>query len=96
MGDVFRFPEPMTAGGQMLARALDRAAFRAELEAAAREALDAADRIIAALDRLDDNPDLEDDREATAVRGALEGQMDQIAWLRGARPDVEIAPSEQR
>lgn len=86
MGDVFRFPQPSGRGGQVAARALDRAAFRAELEAAAREALDTADRIIAALDRFDGD----------LGHNGPHGSADPVAYFRAALPAASVPPSDQQ
>lgn len=86
MGDVFRFPQPSGRGGQVAAAALDRAAFRAELEAAAREALDTADRIIAALDRFDGDLGL----------GGSGSNPDPVVCFRPAQPDAGIVSPDQR
>ncbi|KAA0122064.1 hypothetical protein CIW48_20185 [Methylobacterium sp. P1-11] len=81
MGDVFRFPGLAAAGGQLTARALDRAALRAELEEAAREAMDTAERIIAALDRFDDDAGVSNPRDGAAP----------VVWF----PRSSAASSEQ-
>ncbi|MCJ2062310.1 hypothetical protein MKK63_06290, partial [Methylobacterium sp. J-088] len=60
MGDVLTFtprPEPIT--GNIASEPLTGPARRASLEEAAQIALDAADRIIAVLDHLDGDADLE-------------------------------------
>ena len=56
MGDVVRFPPPLKSGSGDAARPMSLVALRMEPEAAARDALDTADRIIAALDRYDRGP----------------------------------------
>lgn len=85
MGDVFRFPGLAAAGGQLTARALDRAALRAELEEAAREAMDTAERIIAALDRFDDDAGVSNPRDGAAP----------VVWLPRSRADTSAASPEQ-
>ena len=60
MGDVLTFtPRPKPAAPEA-SEPLAGPALRASLEAAAQTALDAADRIIAVLDRMDGDIDLED------------------------------------
>ncbi len=60
MGDVLTFtPRPKPAAPEILPL-LTGAALRASLEEAAQTALDAADRIIAVLDRMDGDADHED------------------------------------
>lgn len=84
MGDVFRFPGLAASGGQMSARTLDRAALRAELEEAAREAMDTAERIIAALDRFDDDAGVSDPRDGAAP----------VVWFPRSRADTSAASPE--
>ena len=62
---------------------------RAQLEHAAQAALDTADRIIALIDRMDGDPDLEDGGDAEPSLGAPEGHATQIVWLRGSDSDRE-------
>jgi len=94
MGDVFRFPLPADLGGPAVAQPLSRSELRAQLEEAAQVALDAADRIIAALDRMDGDPDLEDGGDAEPTLGAPEALGSQIIWLRGTDRDLEATSPE--
>ena len=65
MGDVLTFtPRPKPAAPRIWSR-WPGAALRASLEEAAQTALDAADRIIAVLDRMDGDADLEDGGDAS-------------------------------
>ncbi len=61
MGDMLTFtPRPKPVTGNVASEPLTGAALRASLEEAAQTALDAADRIIAVLDHMDGDADLED------------------------------------
>ena len=82
MGDVVRFPPPSESGGGGAARPISLVALRMELEAAARDALDTADRIIAALDRFDGDP-------TEVVPAAL---TDPVVWFPEPRSDATIPP----
>ncbi|MCJ2132165.1 hypothetical protein [Methylobacterium sp. E-045] len=65
---------------------------RAEIEAAALAAMDAADRLIAILDGMDGDENLEDGGDAEPSLGAPE-QHDacQVVWLRSTDTDREIS-----
>jgi hypothetical protein len=82
MGDVIRFqtrPKP--------ARAPDT---RTRIEGAL--ALDAVDNLVAALDEIDGDPDLEDGGDAEPSLGAPENHHgSQVVWLRGSGSDSEKA-----
>ncbi|MGU3660507.1 hypothetical protein [Methylobacterium fujisawaense] len=62
---------------------------RARIEGALALALDAVDHLVAALDEMDEDPDLEDGRDAEPSLGAPEGHVSQIVWLRGCGGDLE-------
>lgn len=68
---------------------------RAEIEAAALAAMDAADRLIAILDGLDGDENLEDGADAEPSLGAPEQHHgSQVVWLRGSDSDREISQQE--
>ena len=62
---------------------------RAQLEHAAQAALDTADRIIALIDRMDGDPDLEEGGDAEPSLAAPESHASQIVRLRGSDSDRE-------
>ncbi|MEH3064696.1 MAG: hypothetical protein PGN33_18790 [Methylobacterium radiotolerans] len=64
---------------------------RARIEGALALALDAVDHLVAALDELDDDPDLEDGGDAEPSLGAPEDHNSQVIWLRGDDRDLEGA-----
>ncbi|MHC2108352.1 hypothetical protein [Methylobacterium sp. CM6246] len=83
MGDLIRFqPRPKPT------RALDT---RTRIEGALALALDAVDHLVAALDEVDGDPDLEDGGDAEPSLGAPEGHASQIVWLWGGDRDLEEA-----
>ncbi|MCJ2124350.1 hypothetical protein [Methylobacterium sp. J-077] len=84
MGDVLTFtPRPKPAAPETM-EPLTGPALRASLEEAAQTALDAADRIIAVLDRIDGDTDLEDGADAEPSLAAPENHTgSQVTWLRG-------------
>ena len=94
MGDVLTFtprPKPAVPDPEPLAGP----ALRASLEEAAQVALDAADRIIAVLDRMDGDPDLEDDADDEPSLAAPENHTgSQVTWLRGNDQDCEAEAPE--
>ena len=94
MGDVLTFtPRPKPANPDLEPLAgLD---LRASLEEAAQVALDAADRIIAVLDRMDGDTDLEDGADAEPSLAAPENHTgSQVTWLRGSDADREAEVPE--
>ena len=95
MGDVLTFtPRPKPAAPVAL-EPLAAGDLRASLEEAAQVALDAADRIIAVLDRMDDDTDLEDGADAEPSLAAPENHTgNQVVWLRGNDADREIEAPE--
>ncbi|SFN00441.1 hypothetical protein [Methylobacterium pseudosasicola] len=81
---ALEIPEPLAGG-----------ALRASLEEAAQVALDAADRIIAVLDRMDGDADLEDGADAEPSLAAPENHHgSQVTWLRGNERDREAEAPE--
>lgn len=64
---------------------------RTRIEGALALALDAVDHLVAALDEIDADPDLEDGGDAEPSLGAPEGHSSQIIWLRGGDSDLEDA-----
>lgn len=62
---------------------------RARIEGALALALDAVDHLVAALDEMDEDPDLEDGGDAEPSLGAPEAVVSQIVWLRGGGGDLE-------
>lgn len=90
MGDVLTFtPRPKPAA-QETPEPLAGAALRARLEEAAQTALDAADRIIAALDHLDGDADHEAGGDEEPTLAAPENPAgSQIVWMRGGDQDHE-------
>lgn len=73
-----------------------QAAFREQIEVAAQAALDTADKLIAILNEMDGDPDLEDGGDAEPSLGAPEGHASQIVWLRGGDRDLETTTPEHR
>jgi hypothetical protein len=95
MGDVLTFtPRPKPAAPELL-EPLAGADLRASLEEAAQITLDAADRIIAMLDGMDGDTDLEDGGDAEPSLAAPENATgSQITWLRGNDQDREADAPE--
>ena len=95
MGDVLTFtPRPKPAAPEILAP-LAGAALRASLEEAAQTALDAADRIIAVLDRMDGDTDEEDGADAEPSLAAPENTVgSQVVYMRGGDQDREETAPE--
>ncbi|MCJ2063272.1 hypothetical protein MKK63_11175 [Methylobacterium sp. J-088] len=95
MGDVLTFtPRPKPAA-PAIPEPLAGAALRASLEEAAQVALDAADRIIAVLDRMDGGTDLEEGADAEPSLAAPENHTgSQVTWLRGNDRDREAGTLE--
>ncbi|WP_342167094.1 hypothetical protein [Methylobacterium sp. SD21] len=62
---------------------------RARIAGALALALDAVDGLVAALDDLDGDPDLECGGETEPSLGAPEGHVSQVVWLRGNDCDLE-------
>jgi hypothetical protein len=71
-----------------------QAAFREQIEVAAQAALDTADKLIAILNEMDGDPDLEDGADDEPSLGAPEGHASQVVWLRGSDTDHEITTPE--
>ena len=95
MGDVLTFtPRPKPVAPAILAP-LDGPALRASLEEAAQTALDAADRIIAVLDRMDGDADHEDGADAEPSLAAPENtEGSQVVYMRGGDRDHEVVAPE--
>jgi hypothetical protein len=95
MGDVLTFtPRPKPAAPEAL-QPLSGADLRASLEAAAQTALDAADRIIAVLDRMDGDADHEETGDAEPSLAAPENVTgSQVVYMRGGDQDREEATPE--
>ncbi|MCJ2035774.1 hypothetical protein [Methylobacterium sp. J-068] len=82
MSNIIRFP----ASGRIQAETIPRE----EFQRLADLALDVVDRIVAILDAVDGDPDLEPDADAEPSLGAPEGQVNQTVWLRGGDRDLEL------
>lgn len=95
MGDVLQFtPRPKPAAPEA-PEVLTGPALRASLEAAAQTALDAADRIIAVLDRLDGDADHENGGDAEPSLAAPENhEGSQVVYMRGGDQDREQEMAE--
>ncbi|MEE7451555.1 hypothetical protein MRF4_29380 [Methylobacterium radiotolerans] len=95
MGDVLTFtPRPKPAALEALPP-LSGADLRASLEEAAQTALDAADRIIAVLDRMDGDADHEDGADAKpSLAGHENHEGSQVVYMRGSDRDLEAETSE--
>ena len=95
MGDVLTFtPRPKPVTPKILGP-LAGPELRASLEEAAQTALDAADRIIALLDRIDGDTDLEDGGDAEPSLAAPENTTgSQVVYMRGGNQDCETETPE--
>ena len=91
MGDVLPFtPRPKLITADIRSEPLTGPALRASLEEAAQTALDAADRIIAVLDRMDGDTDHEDGEDAEPSLAAPENTAgSQVVYMRGRDRDGE-------
>ena len=95
MGNVLTFtPRPKPVAAEIPSEPLTGAALRASLEEAAQTALDAADRIIAVLDRMDGDADHEDSGDAEPSLAAPENPGSQVVYMRGGDQDREIDAPE--
>ncbi|GJD47123.1 hypothetical protein AFCDBAGC_5008 [Methylobacterium cerastii] len=63
---------------------------RTRIEGALALALDAVDQLVAALDDIDADPDLEDGSDTEPSLAAPEGHDCQVVWLRGTDRDLEM------
>lgn len=63
---------------------------REDLEEAAHAALDCVDRLIAILDRMDGDPDLEPSGDDEPSLGAPEEHGSNIVWFCGTARDLEL------
>jgi hypothetical protein len=90
MGDVLQFiPRPKRTAPEALPP-LASAELRASLEQAAQTALNAADRIIAVLDRMDGDADHEETGDAEPSLAAPENhERSQVVYMRGNDQDCE-------
>uniref|UniRef100_UPI00226B99AD hypothetical protein n=1 Tax=Methylobacterium sp. GC_Met_2 TaxID=2937376 RepID=UPI00226B99AD len=95
MGNVLTFtPRPKPVAPEVL-EPLTVPALRASLEEAAQTALDAADRIIAVLDTMDGDTDLEDGGDAEPSLAAPENANgSQVVYMRGGDRDGEADDRE--
>lgn len=95
MGDVLTFtPRPKPAA-RKAPEPLAGSALRASLEEAAQTALDAADRIIAVLDRMDGDAGHEDGADDEPSLAAPENTAgSQVVYLRGGARDREADAPE--
>jgi hypothetical protein len=95
MGDVLTFtPRPKPVALEAV-RPLAGADLRASLEEAAQTALDAADRMIAVLDRMDGDADHEDGGDAEPSLASPENATgSQIVWMRSGDQDCEADTPE--
>jgi hypothetical protein len=95
MGDVLTFtPRPKPAAPKA-SELLTGPEIRVSLEEAAQVALDAADRIIAVLDRMDGDLDLEDGGDAEPTLAAPENHTGpQVVWMSGNDEDREAGTPE--
>lgn len=95
MGDVLTFTPRARSPEPASPEPLNGLTLRASLEEAAQVALDAADRIIAVLDRMDGDTDLEDGGDAEPSLAAPENHTgSQVVWMRGNDQDREIEAPE--
>ena len=95
MGDVLTFtlrPKPVAPA---IPIPLTGPALRISLEEAAQTALDAADRIIAVLDRMDGDADQEDGGDDEPSLAAPENAAgSQVVYMRGSDRDGEVEAPE--
>ena len=90
MGDVLAFtPRPKPAEADEPPRAMTEAEIRIRLGSALQTALDAADHIIAVLNHMDSDTDLEDGADAEPSLAAPENEESQVTWTRGTDQDRE-------
>ena len=95
MGDVLTFTLRPKPAASEASEPLTGPEIRASLEAAAQVALDAADRIIAVLDRMDGDTGLEDGADAEPSLAAPENHTgSQVVWMRGNDADREAEAPE--
>lgn len=95
MGNVLTFTPRARSPEPASPEPLNGPTLRASLEEAAQVALDAADRIIAVLDRMDGDTDLEDGADDEPALAAPENHAgSQVVWMRGNDQDREIETPE--
>ncbi|WP_020091270.1 hypothetical protein [Methylobacterium sp. 285MFTsu5.1] len=83
MGDLIRF--------QLRTKPARMPDTRTRIEGALALALDCVENLVAVLDEMDGDPDLEDGADAEPSLGAPEGHESQVVWLRGGARDLEDA-----
>ena len=89
MADILPFrPRPKQSADRLVPQ--HQLVLRADLEEAAHAALDAADKLIAILDRIDGDTDLEPAGDDEPDLGAPEEHGNNIVWLRGGDGDLEL------
>lgn len=91
MGDLLTFaPRPKPAAPPPASEPLTDEALRARIEEAAEVAVDTAERLIALLDGMDGDADLEDGADAEPSLAAPENHhASQVGWCRGGDADRE-------
>ncbi|WP_419828328.1 hypothetical protein [Methylobacterium sp.] len=95
MGDVLTFTPRARLPEPARPEPLNGPTLRASLEEAAQVALDTADRIIAVLDRMDGDTELEDGADAEPSLAAPENHTgSQVVWMRGSDQDREAEAPE--
>ncbi|MHC2109278.1 hypothetical protein [Methylobacterium sp. CM6246] len=95
MGDVLAFTPRLKSAAPETLEPLTGPEIRASLEEAAQVALDAADRIIGVLDRMDGDTDLEDGADAEPSLAAPENHTgSQVVWMCGNDADRETETPE--
>lgn len=96
MADILTFRQRPRAPDPASPVSPTRAEIRVQLEHAAQVSLDAADRIIAVLDHMDGDADLEDGAETEPSLAAPENHAgSQVVWMRGGDQDRESEPPEE-
>ena len=95
MGEILTFkPRPKQAVPE-LPGLVSPAELRAEIEAGAQAALDMADRFIAILDRLEEDPDHEDGGDAEPSLAAPKNTAgSHVVYMRGSNRDGEAEAPE--
>ena len=95
MGNVLTFAPRLSAALPVEPAPMGEAEIRTRLGEALQTALDAADHIIAVLDRMDGDADAEDGADAEPALAAPENHHgSQVVWLRGNDADREAEAPE--
>ena len=89
MADILPFRLRSRPGVDRLAPT-DQLAVREQLERALEASLDLSDHLIAALDEMDGDPDLEPSGDDEPSLGAPEEHGNNVTWLRGSTRDLEL------